>query len=67
MMQEGLMKRNKNFVYEDNTVMRIAKKMQNSLEKVYFGIQLFDLPADVQGCFFFLSILKIKLMLIIYW
>ncbi|KAI6182078.1 hypothetical protein M3Y97_00341500 [Aphelenchoides bicaudatus] len=47
-LQEGLMTRNLRYTFEDNTVMRLNKGMFHTLDKIYLGLSLFDVPEDMQ-------------------
>jgi hypothetical protein len=53
MLQDGSMTRgveNKNdaYFFEDNTVIRLSRELQNVGGKLYLGVMLFDVPDDIQ-------------------
>uniref|UniRef100_A0A914D3X8 DUF4773 domain-containing protein n=1 Tax=Acrobeloides nanus TaxID=290746 RepID=A0A914D3X8_9BILA len=51
MLQEGRVARNDRLFFEENTIVRLNKNLENATQKVYIGIRLFDVPDDMQNYF----------------
>lgn len=50
MLQDGRILKTKNTYFKENTVVRLTPELlKNDTKKMYLGIMLFDLPADIQG------------------
>jgi len=47
-LQEGVMRRNERYHFEDNTVFRLNNDLFNTQDKIYLGLSLFDVPEDMQ-------------------
>lgn len=48
MLQDGSMTRNRQYFFEDNTVIRLTRELRNVTGKLYLGVMLFDVPDDIQ-------------------